>query len=76
MSTHPDSIPAQLPRAESEVVRLIRQIQALALGLEGLRRRGTSATELQAGERALEQLRWRLAAAAKRAASRDSRSIA
>lgn len=58
-------------RERREVVRLVRRIQALSLELEELRRREGGPPELQAKERTLEQLRWRLAAAARRSASDD-----
>jgi hypothetical protein len=48
---------------------LIRRIQELMLELEALRQRGRSERELRARERRLEQLRWRLAAVARRAAT-------
>ena len=61
------------PRARErrEAVRLVRRIQALFLELEELRRHEESTPELRAKERALEQLRWRLAAVARRSASDD-----
>jgi hypothetical protein len=57
------------PRAgdRREVVRLVRRIQDLVLQLGELRRREAHAAELHAKERELEQLRWRLAAVARRA---------
>jgi hypothetical protein len=58
-------------RERREVVRLVRRIQAVFLELEELRRREEDSPELRAKERALEQLRWRLAAAARRSASDD-----
>jgi hypothetical protein len=57
-----------------EVVGLIGQIQALVRALEALRRRGRRERELRAKERTLEKLRWRLAAAARRAATEASHS--
>ena len=59
------------PHERREVVRLVRRIQALYLELEELRRREEDNPELRAKERALEQLRWRLAAVARRSASDD-----
>jgi hypothetical protein len=53
---------------EREVTRLLRQIQALTLELRQLTRGPHSAAEVVAKERALEQLRWRFASAARRAA--------
>ena len=58
-------------RERREVVRLVRRIQALFLELEELRRSEEDNPELRAKERALEQLRWRLAAVARRSASDD-----
>ena len=54
-----------------EVVRLVRRIQKLFLELEELRRYEQRTPEIQAKERRLEQLRWRLAAVARRSASDD-----
>jgi hypothetical protein len=58
-----------MDNARSEVIRLIRRIQALTLELHELERRGVSRLELEARERTIEQLRWHLAAVARRAAS-------
>jgi hypothetical protein len=55
--------------ARSEVVRLVRRIQALTVELHELERRGASRLELEAKERTIEQLRWHLAAVARSAAS-------
>jgi hypothetical protein len=58
------------PRGERrELVRLIRRIQALTLELQELRRREGGTPELEAKERTLEQLRLRLAAVARQAAT-------
>jgi hypothetical protein len=54
--------------SDAAVVRLIGEIQAETLELRNLRRHGASAPELEAKERLLERLRWRLAALARRAA--------
>lgn len=54
-----------------ELVRVIRRIQALTLELHELRQRGGQTPELHARERTLEQLRWRLAAVARRSATHD-----
>ena len=59
----------------AEVLRLIHRIQAENLRLEELRVRRASSAELAERERLLERLRWRLAAAARRAARRQARSI-
>jgi hypothetical protein len=54
-----------------EVVRLVRRIQTLFLELEEFRRYEQRRPEIQAKERRLEQLRWRLASVARRSASDD-----
>jgi predicted nucleic acid-binding Zn-ribbon protein len=55
-----------------ELARLVRRIQALTLELQEPRRRHQPHTrELDAKEQMLEQLRWRLAAVARRSASDD-----
>jgi hypothetical protein len=58
------------PRVErAELVRLVRRIQALTLELQKPRRRELDQADVEAKERLLEQLRWRLAAVARRAAT-------
>jgi hypothetical protein len=55
-----------------EAARLVRRrIQTLSLELEELRRYEQRTPEIQANERRLEQLRWRLASVARRTASDD-----
>ncbi len=54
-----------------ELVRLVRQIQALKIELDGLRKRPGAGRRLQAKERTLEQLRRRLANVARRTATDD-----
>jgi hypothetical protein len=49
--------------------RPVRRLQVLTFELQELRRRGERRPEIQANERELEQLRWRFAAMARRAAS-------
>jgi hypothetical protein len=67
MSTH--EVNRYKPGGERrELLRLIRRIQALTLELDTLRRDGAD-SELPAKERALEQLRWRLAVVARREAA-------
>jgi hypothetical protein len=61
----------KMPTAGDDVLRLLRRIQAGKIELENLERRRASATELQARERALEQLRWQLAAVVRRSAHDD-----
>jgi hypothetical protein len=59
-------------RASShEVTRLVRQIQALTLEVTKLEQDGANNEEIAAKKSALEQLRWRLATAARRAAHHD-----
>ena len=52
--------------------RLVRQIQAFTLELRELRQGEADAAELERKERTLDQLRWRLATVARRAAADDS----
>jgi hypothetical protein len=54
-----------------ELIRLVRRIQALTLELRELEQRAPSIPELHAKEQTLEQLRWRLAVVARRAATDD-----
>jgi hypothetical protein len=65
------------PRAErAELVRLVRRIQALTLELQEPRRRELDQTDVEAKARLLEQLRWRLAAVARRAAIDELGNVA
>jgi hypothetical protein len=58
-----------VPRgAKRELIGVIKQMQALTLELKLLRQRGGREREVRAKERALDQLRWRLAAVAQRTA--------
>jgi hypothetical protein len=60
------------PRGERrELLGLIRRIQALTLEVKTLRQLPGSDPELPAKERTLDQLRWRLAVVARRAATND-----
>ena len=60
------------PRGERrELLRLIRRIQALTLEIKTLRQHAEADPALPAKERTLEQLRWRLAVVARRAAAND-----
>jgi hypothetical protein len=52
-----------------ELVRLVRRIQTLTVELDDVGRHTTASPEVQAKERTLEQLRWRLAAVARRTAT-------
>jgi hypothetical protein len=65
-----------MPTTRDELFQLIQQLQAGTLELEDLRRQRAGAPELYARERALEQLRWQLAAVARRAAHDDLGSAA
>jgi hypothetical protein len=68
MSTH--KVNRYEPGGERrELLRLIRRIQALTLELDTLRGLNGADPELPAKERALEQLRWRLAVVARREAA-------
>jgi hypothetical protein len=57
------------PGERRELVRIVRQIQTLTAELDDLGRHAAANPEVQAKERTLEQLRWRLAAAARRTAT-------
>ena len=58
------------PRGERrELVRIVREIQTLTAELDELRRQAAVDPQVQARERTLEQLRWRLAAVARRIAT-------
>ena len=59
-----------------DVRALLRQIQRLALRRNELRRRDVNDPERAETERALDQLHWRLAAAARRAAHGGSGAAA
>jgi hypothetical protein len=64
---HPDLIPLSGPRRE--LVWVVRRIQTLTLEINELRRAERDTRELGARERELDDLRWRLAAVARRAAA-------
>lgn len=68
---NPEGTDFEPRRSGRDVARLLRQIQALTQELRMLRLRGTAEPDLHAKERALEQLRWRLAMVARRAAVDD-----
>ena len=59
------------PRGRELVDRLLHEIRTLVLELERGRRARVGRRDLRAKEQALERLRWRLAAVARRAASED-----
>ncbi len=66
MSTHRSADPIEL-----ELVRIVRRIQTLTAEREELRRQAGRDAEFRATEGALEQLRWLLAAVARRSATDD-----
>jgi hypothetical protein len=53
----------------NELLGLIREIQELRLELDRLRQLEGDGAQMQAKERTLDQLRWRLAVVARRAAN-------
>jgi hypothetical protein len=68
-----DESGAFVPRGpRRELIRVIRQIQALTLELQVLRQRPGRDKEVREKERALDRLRWRLAAVARRVAVDDA----
>ena len=74
--THSELNPFDANRFRRELGPLVQQIQALTLELQELRLGEPDAAELADKERALEQLRWRLAVVARRAAADDSGAAA
>jgi hypothetical protein len=62
--------------AEAELPQVIRAIQELTLELAELRDEERSGSELEAKELELEQLRWQLAALARRVATDESGAAA
>jgi len=62
--------------AEGDLLQVIRAIQELTLELAELRDEVRSGPELEAKEHKLEQLRWRLAAVARRRATDESGAAA
>jgi hypothetical protein len=56
-------------KPSSEVVGLLAELRELTFELAELRREAAGDQHLHRTERAIEQLRWRLAAAARRAAT-------
>ena len=71
MSTRHDIHPFEPSGQRRELVHLVRRIQTLRLELQELEKREQNTSELDAKQRRLEQLRWRLAALARRAATDD-----
>jgi DNA-binding PadR family transcriptional regulator len=68
MSSEHDQTTFPAPSGNREVTRLLEQIQALVPEIKELERRGAGDADLAAKRRALERLRWRLAAVARRLA--------
>ena len=60
--------PLELDRRD-EVTRLLAEIRALTVALAELRRQAAGEQQLNEAEHMIERLRWRLAAAARRAAT-------
>jgi hypothetical protein len=65
----PDRDPRPAGGAMTELERLVRQLRELASRRDELRERSGSGSDLEAAERAIEQLRWRLAHVARRGAN-------
>ena len=61
--------PFESPSERFELIRLVRLIQAITLELQELRRTEGDTPDLDAKERRLDQLRWRLATVARRDAT-------
>jgi predicted nucleic acid-binding protein len=59
-------------RRRERVIRLLHEIRTLTVELEAARRAGESRRRLRRKERALERLRWQLAAVARRAAMEEA----
>jgi predicted nucleic acid-binding protein len=59
-------------RRRERVIRLLHEIRTLTVELETARRAGESRRRLRRKERALERLRWQLAAVARRAAMEEA----
>jgi hypothetical protein len=77
MARHGDPPRSRARRdVQDDVVSLLRQIQELTLRSRQLRRKRGNARQLAETERKRDQLLWRLAAAARRAATRDSGAAA
>ena len=69
MHTDRNLNPFQSTSERLELIRLIRLIQGLTLELQELRQSERDTADLEAKERRLEQLRWRLATVARRSAA-------
>ena len=75
-STQRSSGATSVSGARAEVIELIREIQRLTLELRNLQRRRATRAEAAATERVVDQLRWRLAVAARRGAIGDLGAVA
>jgi hypothetical protein len=71
MTTNRRLNPFALSGEQRKLAQLVRRIQTLTLELQEPRRRELHAPAVAAKERMLEQLRWRLAAVARRTATDD-----
>jgi hypothetical protein len=71
MTTDRPANPSEPNSERRELARLIRRIQTLTLELQELQRREPDSPAVDAKGRRLDQLRWRLAAIARRAATDD-----
>jgi hypothetical protein len=61
--------PIEPSRQRRELARLLHQIQVLRVEVDELRQQASAGAELEQKHRTLEQLRWRLANLARRAAT-------
>jgi hypothetical protein len=71
MTTNRSVHPFEPSGQRREFVRLVRQIQTLTLELRELQRREQDTSDVDAKERTLEKLRWRLATVVRRTATDD-----
>lgn len=71
MTTKCPMNPSEPSGERRELARLVRRIETLTLELQELQQREPDSPAVNAKERTLEQLRWRLAAVARRTATYD-----
>jgi hypothetical protein len=69
MTTKRPTNPTEPSSERRELARIVRRIQTLALELQELQRREADTPAVNAKERRLDQLRWQLAAVARRTAT-------
>ncbi len=69
MTTKRPMNPFEQSSERRELVQLVRRIQTLSLEVQEAGRRGVDTPAVDAKKRMLEQLRWRLAAVARRTAT-------